>query len=146
MIIKCHICSADPAARWLSPPQNIYVDRHRSDGGSKYRCFAHLSERRREEIEARGKGHRRADRDELEERCRELKEEIEEVSADRDKLEKDRDLHALALGDCELELDRHVSALGGRGLELTAADDLAVVNRDLATGRFSEMLAEVDHD
>ena len=129
MIVKCP-CNADPAARWVSPAQNIYVDQYRSDG-SKYRCFAHLSERRRGEIEAREKGRRHTESDELEGRCAELEEEIGELSADRDELEEDRDRHAGAIAGCGFELDGF-----GRGLTI---DD-----RDLATARFFEMLAKLD--
>jgi hypothetical protein len=92
---------------------NIYIDPYQSSD-PEYRCFTHLSERRRREIETREESRRHAKSDELEDRCRELREEIEEISTDRDEL------------------------------KLTLVDDLAVVDRDLATTRFTEMLAELE--
>jgi hypothetical protein len=31
MIIRCHVCNADPAARWKSPPAMIFRDPYRED-------------------------------------------------------------------------------------------------------------------
>ena len=56
MIVKCH-CGADPGGRW-GKPALIFIDNHRKDGGSKYRCREHLSPEREKEIQAseRAKG------------------------------------------------------------------------------------------
>ena len=58
MIVRCFTCQADPAGRWKQPPALIFIDNHRKDGGSKYRCREHLSAKREEEIQAaeRAKG------------------------------------------------------------------------------------------
>ncbi len=53
MIVKCHVCGADPAGRWVKPSALIFIDNHRKDGGSKYRCRAHVSAKREREIQAR---------------------------------------------------------------------------------------------
>jgi hypothetical protein len=54
---RCFVCHADPCARWKSPPTLIFVDRYhrddKADKGAKYRCRAHLSPQREEEIQAR---------------------------------------------------------------------------------------------
>ena len=53
--IRCETCGADPAGRWVQPPACIFIDgpprvtRH----PSHYRCRAHLSAKREEEIQTR---------------------------------------------------------------------------------------------
>ena len=61
VIIRCHVCEADPAARWKSPPAIIFHDRYREDGSKRkddsgqdvfvYACRDHLSAKREEEIQ-----------------------------------------------------------------------------------------------
>jgi hypothetical protein len=51
MIIKCDTCSADPIGRWKQPPECIFIDH--DDGGRRYACRDHLSEKKEAEIKAR---------------------------------------------------------------------------------------------
>jgi hypothetical protein len=56
MIIRCHICHADPAGRWKQPPAIIFIDEPPgciARDPSHYRCRDHLSPRREEEIRVR---------------------------------------------------------------------------------------------
>jgi hypothetical protein len=59
MIIRCHICNADPCGRWKSPPAMIFCDPYREDGSARddpvHACRDHLSPKREEEIQAREK-------------------------------------------------------------------------------------------
>ena len=55
-VIKCHVCGADPCARRTSPPAMIFIDNHRSDGGSKYRCREHVSPTKEAELQTRERG------------------------------------------------------------------------------------------
>jgi hypothetical protein len=61
MIIRCHVCGADPLGRWKQPPAIIFHDPRREGGGARddfvYACCDHLSARREEEIQTREKGH-----------------------------------------------------------------------------------------
>jgi hypothetical protein len=60
LIIKCAVCSADPAGRWVQPPACIFVD-HVEDTDEKgqpslkrvYSCRARLSPKREAEIAKR---------------------------------------------------------------------------------------------
>jgi hypothetical protein len=52
MLIRCHVCHADPAGRWKQPPAMIFIDPYREDG-KKYACRDHLSPEREDEIKAR---------------------------------------------------------------------------------------------
>ena len=56
MIVKCHVCNADPCGRWRLPPACIFIDPYRSDGG-RYACRDHLTPKREEEIRARERDH-----------------------------------------------------------------------------------------
>lgn len=49
---KCGICDRDPAGRWVQPAAIVFIDNYRKDGGSKYRCRAHVSAKREAEIRA----------------------------------------------------------------------------------------------
>ena len=51
MIIRCHVCNADPAGRWRSPPMCIFIDH--VNGERVYSCRDHLSARKEEEIRVR---------------------------------------------------------------------------------------------
>ena len=51
MIMRCHVCNADPRGRWKQPPACIFIDH--DDGGGRYACRDHLSGRREAEIKAR---------------------------------------------------------------------------------------------
>jgi hypothetical protein len=46
MIIRCHVCSADPDRRWKSPPAMIFHDTYREDGSARddplHACRDHL--------------------------------------------------------------------------------------------------------
>jgi hypothetical protein len=64
MIIRCHVCNADPAGRWKSPPAMIFCDPYRDDGSVRrdanqivfvHACRDHLSPKREEEIRGREK-------------------------------------------------------------------------------------------
>ncbi len=65
MIIRCHVCSADPDGRWSSPPPMIFRDRYREDGSIRkddsgqdvfvYACRDHLSAKGEREIQEREK-------------------------------------------------------------------------------------------
>jgi hypothetical protein len=59
MIIRCHVCSADPAGRFKSPPAMIFRDPDREDGSKRDdpvpACRDHLSLKREEEIQRREK-------------------------------------------------------------------------------------------
>jgi hypothetical protein len=61
MIIRCHVCSADPDGRWTSPPALIFHDTYREDGSKRKdpdfvcACRDHLSAKREEEIQRREK-------------------------------------------------------------------------------------------
>jgi hypothetical protein len=61
MIIRCHLCGADPCGRWRSPPAIIFHDPYREDGSARgdsvYACRDHLSARREEEIQRRERDH-----------------------------------------------------------------------------------------
>jgi hypothetical protein len=35
MIIRCHVCGADPAGRWKSPPGIIFHDPYLDDGNKR---------------------------------------------------------------------------------------------------------------
>ena len=52
-VICCGVCRRDPCGRWTPEPAMIFIDPYRSDGGSKYRCRAHLSPQREEKIQQR---------------------------------------------------------------------------------------------
>ena len=52
MIIRCHVCLADPCGRWKQPPAIIFIDRYLKRE-PVYACRDHLSARRAEEIYAR---------------------------------------------------------------------------------------------
>lgn len=60
MIIRCHVCCADPLGRWKQPAI-IFHDLYREGGGARddtvYACRDHLSAKREEEIQTREKGH-----------------------------------------------------------------------------------------
>ena len=55
MIIRCHVCSADPCARWKPPPARIFIDPYEVDGSLRdvpvYTCRDHLSPKREAEIQ-----------------------------------------------------------------------------------------------
>jgi hypothetical protein len=57
MIIRCHVCNADPDGRWKSPPAMIFCDPYREDGSKRddpvRACRDHLSPKRAEEIQER---------------------------------------------------------------------------------------------
>ena len=58
MIIKCHICDADPAGRWKQPPAIIFIDPYTkgagaSERGTVYSCRDCLSPKREEQIAER---------------------------------------------------------------------------------------------
>jgi hypothetical protein len=59
MIIRCHVCNADPDGRWKSPPAMIFCDPYREDGSKRDdpvpACRDHLSPKREEEIQRREK-------------------------------------------------------------------------------------------
>ena len=55
MIIRCHICHADPCARWREPPMMIFIDGRQSTDGSQYRCRDHVSPAKDEKLKAREK-------------------------------------------------------------------------------------------
>jgi hypothetical protein len=46
VIIKCHVCNADPAGRWRSPPMCIFIDHVK--GERVYACRDHLTPRKEE--------------------------------------------------------------------------------------------------
>jgi hypothetical protein len=55
-VIRCHVCGADPAGRWVQPPALVFIDeppRCKAREPSHYRCRAHLSAKREEEIQTR---------------------------------------------------------------------------------------------
>ena len=52
-VIKCHVCGADSCGRWTPEPAMIFIDSHRKDGGTRYRCRTHLSPQREKEIQQR---------------------------------------------------------------------------------------------
>jgi hypothetical protein len=55
MIIRCHVCGADPCARWKPPPARIFIDPCEVDGSLRdipvYACRDHLSPKREAEIQ-----------------------------------------------------------------------------------------------
>jgi hypothetical protein len=60
IIIRCHVCGADPAGRWVQPPALIYIDEPPPDPKTHrrvdrkpehYRCRAHVSEQKEEAIQ-----------------------------------------------------------------------------------------------
>ena len=62
MVIKCHVCGADPAGRWVQPAALIFIDEPPPDPKTHrrvarkpehYRCRAHISPNREGEIQAR---------------------------------------------------------------------------------------------
>jgi hypothetical protein len=56
MIIKCDVCGADPAGRWVRPAALIFIDEPPKATVRKpehYRCREHLSAKREGEIQAR---------------------------------------------------------------------------------------------
>jgi hypothetical protein len=65
LIIRCHVCNADPHGRWKQPPAMIFCDRYLKDGSVRkdeydrptfvHACRNHLSAKREEEIQAREK-------------------------------------------------------------------------------------------
>jgi hypothetical protein len=52
-LIRCHVCHADPIGRWVQLPACVFVDPHRTDGGSRYRCREHVSPQREGELQRR---------------------------------------------------------------------------------------------
>jgi hypothetical protein len=52
MIVRCHVCHADPCGRWKPPPAMIFVDSY-AEGGPAYACRSHLSPKKEEEVAAR---------------------------------------------------------------------------------------------
>jgi hypothetical protein len=52
MIIRCHVCRADPAGRWREPPAMMFVDPS-PDGDRHYFCRDHLPAKKEEQIKAR---------------------------------------------------------------------------------------------
>ena len=54
MIVRCHICNADPCGRWRSPPMCIFIDPYQEDGDARddpvYACRDCLSAKREAEI------------------------------------------------------------------------------------------------
>jgi hypothetical protein len=55
MIIRCHVCSADPIGRWKQPPMMIFIDGRETTDGSQYRCRDHVSPAKEEKLKAREK-------------------------------------------------------------------------------------------
>jgi hypothetical protein len=61
VIIRCHICHADPCGRWKQPPAIIFHDPYgqsrAAPNGFVYACREHLSATREGEIQERKKDH-----------------------------------------------------------------------------------------
>jgi hypothetical protein len=55
MIIRCHVCSADPCGRWKQPPEIIFIERHQPTDDPQYFCRDHVSPAKEEELRAREK-------------------------------------------------------------------------------------------
>lgn len=60
MIIRCHVCNADPDGRWKSPPAMIFCDTYREDGSKRYddfvyACRDHFSAKQEEDVKRREK-------------------------------------------------------------------------------------------
>jgi hypothetical protein len=57
VIIKCHVCGADPAGRWKKPAALIFINRMVEDeegiARPEYRCRTHISAKRETELQAR---------------------------------------------------------------------------------------------
>ena len=59
MIIRCEVCNADPAGRWVQPAALIFWDHYRENGSKRkdpdfvYACRDHLSAKGEEEIQKR---------------------------------------------------------------------------------------------
>ena len=63
MIIRCHVCGADPLGRWKQPPAIIFHGtstgewRQGARDDTVYAYRDHLSAKQEEEIQRREKGH-----------------------------------------------------------------------------------------
>jgi hypothetical protein len=54
MIIRCHVCHADPIGRWKQPPTMVFTDPS-PDDDHRHACRDHLSLKREEQIKTREK-------------------------------------------------------------------------------------------
>jgi hypothetical protein len=55
MIVRCHVCKADPAGRLREPPMMIFIDGRQSTDGSQYLCRDHVSPEKEAKLKAREK-------------------------------------------------------------------------------------------
>jgi hypothetical protein len=55
VIVRCHICLADPVGRWKQPPAMMFADGVDADGRRQFSCRADLSPKREAEIKTREK-------------------------------------------------------------------------------------------
>jgi hypothetical protein len=55
VIIRCHVCRADPAGRWKQSSAMMFADGVDADGHRRFACRDHLSAKREAEIATREK-------------------------------------------------------------------------------------------
>jgi hypothetical protein len=55
MLIRCHVCPADPAGRWKNPAALIFIEDPGAAGPRRYACREHISERKEAELQKREK-------------------------------------------------------------------------------------------